>query len=72
MVNLAYGTTERKSPETRQGRFEDELMGLDVSQPSEQGYMGPGFGGSIASGMGSHQMRAEEPAAIAEPIKSVT
>jgi Amt family ammonium transporter len=49
---------------------EDEVMGLDVTQHSEQAYTGAGFGGSIVGMGASHLVRAEERAPVPRPAKS--
>ena len=48
---------------------EDEVMGLDITQHSEQAYTGTGFGGSTA-GIGTHVAQAAEPVSLTSPAKS--
>jgi len=48
---------------------EDEVMGPDITQHSEQAYTGTGFGGSVI-GIGSHHSILEEPAAVRQPARS--
>ncbi|MDP3937135.1 MAG: ammonium transporter [Deltaproteobacteria bacterium] len=49
---------------------EDEVMGLDITQHSEQAYTGAGFGGSVMGMVGSHQPSVEKPAALGIPARS--
>lgn len=48
---------------------EDEVIGLDITQHSEQAYAGPGFGGST-TGSGSHAAQVAEPISLTSPAKS--
>jgi Amt family ammonium transporter len=47
---------------------EDEVMGLDLTQHSEQAYTGAGFGGSLV-GPGMHQVQGQ-PVRVVRPAKS--
>jgi Amt family ammonium transporter len=49
---------------------EDEVMGLDLSQHSEQAYTGPGFGGSLVGG--HHHTHQEATPPLTRPAKTAS